>query len=296
MSTYQQTPIRIALSTVSAPPASFTDQNTSASPQFFRSQGVSIQVGVFDSNGNPVDLSNLESLQFVLLPSSNSPYPLVVKTLLSGAFQEIVTAQDWENGVDQNATFVLTAADTDQGLDGELSQEFWGAVQGVTDDGTPITYGAGTVVIANSGLPVNVPKAMGENEQANSAGNFTVSPESQDHTEIVTVTGSARTAAAILSIVGAASGNKIRLVLNLPSTPGILINIVNGDLTGEVLDTIETNGVYTFATFDFVWSDFQEMWTLTLVAVLSSKALGTPITDNEGNQITDNEGNPITTS
>jgi len=269
MGSYEQIPIRVALSTVSSPPETPVDANTGNAPRFWRSQSVAIQVAVFDQNGNPVDLANIESLQFTLMQSSSSPNALVVSTLTADEFEQVVTSEGWLNGTDQNATFELTPADTDQSCGGGTEQSYWGVFQGITVDGNVLTYGAGPIVIYNPGLPVEAPLSVDENEQTNASGNFTVAPGAQVHTEIVTVEGTARTSYGILSQAGAVNGNTIRLLLLLPTVSGIVIYLVSGSLSGPVVKSLTTNGTNRSATADFVYSNTQGQWVLTLFAIPS---------------------------
>ena len=269
MGSFEQIPIRVALSTVSSPPATPVDSNTGNAPRFFRSQSVAIQVAVFDQNGNPVDLANIETLQFSLMQSSSSAAPVAVVALDADQIEQVVTSEGWVNGTDQNATFALTPAQTDQSCGGGLEQVYWGVFQAVTLGGSVLTYAAGPLTIYNPNVPVAVPLPVSEDEQTNSTGNFTVLPEGEAHTEIVTVTGAARTSYGILSTVGAVAGNTIRLVLLLPAVSGIVIDVVSGIVSGPVVKSLTTNGTNRSATMDFVYSTDQGQWVLTLFAIPS---------------------------
>ena len=269
MGSFEQIPIRVALSTVSSPPETPVDANTGNAPQFFRAQSVAIQVAVFDQNGNPVDLANVETLQFTLMQSSSSLAPVAVVTVDADQIEQVVTAEGWVNGTDQNATFSLTPAQTDQGCGGGLEQAYWGVFQGVTADGNVLTYGAGPITIYNPNVPVQVPLPVSEDEQTNATGNFTVSPAGEVHTEIVTVQGTARTSYGILSGVGAVNGNTIRLLLLLPAVSGIVIDVVSGILSGPLVKSLTTNGTNRSATMDLVYSTAQGKWVLTLFAIPS---------------------------
>ena len=103
----QQIPIRLQINLVSSPPVAPIDANTGAAPRFWRGQTVALDVGIFDAMGNPVDLSNLASLQAVLQPSQDSPYAVVSKTILasSEAITTLISTLGWNNGTQQNATF-----------------------------------------------------------------------------------------------------------------------------------------------------------------------------------------------
>ena len=66
---YSQEPIRLQLSVTGGSPY---DANTGTTPRMWRASNVAFQVAVFDAYNNPVDLSNLASMQLVLQPSNNS--------------------------------------------------------------------------------------------------------------------------------------------------------------------------------------------------------------------------------
>jgi hypothetical protein len=268
ISTYAQIPVRLALSTVSAPPVTPVDQNTGKQPKFFRAQGVAVQVAVFDNMGNAVDLSNLSYLQLVLMQSATAPVPLVTKTVLAADIEVVIQDEDWNDGSAENATFILTAADTDQSLGGTGLQTYWMAIQGMTTAGVPITYGAGSVTLYNPGgqIPSPVPGIASEHEQTNGSGNSTIQPTALVHTELLTVNGAARTSALILSVVGAANGNTIRVSMTLPATASIILNFESGVLTGPLAATLTTDGTHLTAVADFVYSFNLGQWICTLLA------------------------------
>lgn len=241
---YGQIPVRLALSTTSNPPVTPQDQNTGAQPQFFRAQGVAVQVGVFDGSGNPVDLSNLTYLQLVLMPSATALVPVFVKTILAASLNTLITVAGWNAGTAQNASFVLTAADTDQSLSGGTSHDYWLAIQGMAG-GVPITYGAGPVTLYNPGSSIPAPALGGDvgyAEQTNGSGNSTVTPLSQNDTQIVTLAGSASTRKIILGTIGVVAGAQIKVIFNIPATAGIVVDVVSSILSGTAVQSFTTTG------------------------------------------------------
>ena len=121
-------------------------------------------------------------------------------------------------------------------------------------------------------MPSPTTKPVSESEQTTSMGNLTVSQGSQDHTEIDTISGGARTSNCILSVVGAQNGNKIRLVLLLPATAGIILSVYSGSVTGSPVISTTTNGNNRSATFDLVYSVSQASWVPTLISIPSVTA------------------------
>jgi len=237
----QQIPIRLEIDLVSTPPVAPIDRNTGNAPRFWRGQTVAIEVGIFDASGNPVDLSNLASLQAVLQPSQNSPYAVVSKTLLAVSNPDPITTLisilGWRNGTQQNATFVFAAADTDQGLGGLDSAAYWLIVQGTLVSGAPVIFSAGVVYIDNAGSSLPVPNSglTSRHAQTTNAGDFAITPTSQLHKEIVTVTGAARTSNAILGINNVQDGAELTVVLVLTATPGITIEFRSGLVSNPIL-------------------------------------------------------------
>lgn len=233
---YDQVPIRLQLSLVSNPPVFPVDANTGLQPQFFRAQPVAFQIGIFDSNNVAVDLGNLDYLLFSLYPISNllSPtVPLATVQVMQADIIDVISWADWQNGTAQQAIARFTAAQLDQSLDATEQKLYRFVVQGyVTGTGTFITYGAGPVTLFNPSNSLPPPETFNTtsyNEQTLSSGNITISPSSQNHTEIVTVNGSARTSNIIVSVAGVSEGAQCQIRLNLPNTPNIIIALISGN-------------------------------------------------------------------
>ena len=233
---YEQVVIRAQLSAVSNPPNAPIDINTELPPNFWRSAGVQIDVGIFDGSNVGLDLSNLSYLELTLQPSPTSLVPWTTKTVLSGAFTSPIAYDDWLEGVAQNASFVLTPADTDLGLLAGESRQFWMAITGYTISGNFIVYGGGYITITNPGntLPPPFPGLVSFHNQASTTGNLTITPTGLIHTEEVTFTGSAGTRNVVLQAAGYPKGSIVRLLALLPNlTPGIIINVYSNTLTGS---------------------------------------------------------------
>lgn len=245
MPIYEQIPIRLAVSLASNPPVAPIDANTGLPPQMWRAQSASIALGIFDAFGNPVDLSNLAQLQFILQKGSADLVPLVVKTYLSTDpnWRSLITTNDWVNGLNQNELALFTSADTDQGLDGAANADFWLIVQGTTTTGNLITYVAGVITLynASSALPIGPSSYVSLHTQTNTLGDSTVTPTSQQHTEVITIGGAARTSNLIIGNSGVVAGAVMNVELLLPVTTNILINVFSVSLTGPQVFPISVN-------------------------------------------------------
>ena len=245
MPIYEQVPIRLQVSLASAPPVPPVDANTGNAPQFWRAQNVGLQVGIFDAFGNSVDLSNLAYLQLTLQAAPASLTPLFSLQVAAASITDVITSQGWEAGTEFQALFPLTAAQTDVGLSGQQSAQFWMILSGQTVTGNFIIYSAGWVTVfnASSSLPFTVPGLTSRHDQENDSGDFTITPTSQLHKEIVTIGGSARTSNCIMGINGVQDGAELTVVLLLPSTNGININFRSGVIGNPVISLISTGSV-----------------------------------------------------
>ena len=204
MPTYEQVPIRLQLSLVSAPPVSPIDINTGQAPAFWQGENIAIQVGIFDASEVSVDLSNLSFLQCVLSSAPDAQSALASVTVLAADLIPTVNWAEWQGNLNQQATFVFNGSQTDVGLGGGRSNSFWLAVQGLTTAGARITYGAGWITIFNPGSLIPTP-ANGFTSfevTANAGGNVLVSPSSQMHSEFINVSGSAETRNVVLQDPG----------------------------------------------------------------------------------------------
>jgi len=268
MPIYAQVPIRIEASLVSNPPVNPTDANTGQQIKFWRGQTAVFQIGIFDVNGVAVDLSNLDYLQLVLQAAPDSTEFLFQKTVLAGAITPTITRAAWLNGSAQQAAFALTQGETDQSLGGSYQQDFWIVLQGKVTGGDTITYAAGYVTLFNSSSALPAPPLgyVSENSQTNTSGNATISPTSLDHTESLTVNGSAGTRSFILSTVGMSNGALLRLRLNLTSTPSIVMNIYSGSLSGTQVTSFTTGSALS-ALLTYVYDATAAAWTPISYAV-----------------------------
>ena len=245
MPIYEQIPIRLQVSLASAPPVPPVDANTGSAPQFWRAQNVGIQVGIFDAFGNSVDLSNLSYLQLTLQQAPDSLQPLFSSQVPSASIYDTITSQGWEAGTEYQALFSLTPSQTDVSLGGLPQAQFWMILSGQTAGGNFIVYSAGWVTVfnASSALPFPAHGLTSRNAQTTDSGDFTVTPLSQLHKEIVTVGGAARTVNGILGIAGVQDGAELTLVFLLTSTPGINLNLRSGQLSNPVISQLSTGSV-----------------------------------------------------
>ena len=242
---FQQIPVRLQLGIVSSPPTAPIDRNTGETPALWRAQTAALQIGIFDTNNVAVDLSNLGYLQVILQQAQDSLAPLWVKQIDAADIVDTITIADWIAGTAQQVNLALTAADTDQGLGGTNSAAFWLIVVGFTSGGAPIIYGAGALTIYAPGatLPSSIAPGIGRNRQSTTVNDVTVTPTAQIFTQIVDIAGAARTFNVLLGIAGIKDGSKLDLILNLPSTANIVVNVKSGPSTNPTISTVQTGSV-----------------------------------------------------
>jgi len=239
------TPIRLQVSTASAPPVPPIDINTGLPPAQWRANSVSYQVGVFDVNGVSVDLSNFTYLQLTVATDQNAPTNLITATVLAANITPTISKAEWLAGTVQNASFNLSAAQTDVTLFAQPSQVYWLQLSGVTSGGSLVVLGAGEVTFYNAGsaTPGSTGGQTDFNAQTNAGGNGSINPTSQLHTEQITFTGSAGTRIfPVTASAGNYAGAIVNIALLLPATPGILIQFTNQTLGGQVVASILTDG------------------------------------------------------
>lgn len=259
MPVYQQVPLRLLLKLVSNPPVTPLDSNTGYTPRLWRAQSASLAVGIFDAYDAPVDVSNLVNLQLIIQRSETDLVPLVVKTVLNSdtGWQNIITSLGWVTGVEQNAVFKLTAADTDQSLAGQQAAEFWVVIRGTTTDGDAITYAAGPLEIynASSALPIGPTNYVSYHAQTNSELNSTITPTSQQHIEELTVDGAARTSVVLLGTNGVVNGATITVLAVMPVTADVIVNFKSTEVGQPTLFTLNSNAGILRNLLRFVYHD-----------------------------------------
>lgn len=242
---YEQIPLRLQLSIVSNPPVQPIDANTGASPRIWRANTIGIAIGLFDANNLGITLTNLARLEVSLWKSQASVIPLATRTILPVDIDSPITVAGWNAGTAQNAIASFTSAETDQGLEGGTESDFWITVTGYTEDDAPLIYGAGTVTIYNPAMqfPPPVTTNTSLHKQSTASGDITVSPTTNIHTEVITVSGDARTSSILLAINGIANGAKLNVTLILPETPNIILNFRNSIVGNPVISTVTTGTV-----------------------------------------------------
>lgn len=262
MPTYAQTPIRLQLVLIGNPPVFPIDANTNLAPKFWRSSNVGIDVGIFDAAMNPVDLSNLNPatgpkgrLILQLYKSQTDLVPLVVKQIDGSVIYPLITTQGWQGGTQQNATFALSAAETDQALGGLGSAPFWMVVNAILPDNSLVAYGAGPCTIYNAAstlTPSTMPTPSFDRQNLN-VGNITVVPTSNIHTEEVTIGGAGgRTSNIIVGQNGLVAGAHVWLLLLAGGAPGAIdVQIFVGSLAGPNPFAFNTSGGTTRCLFHF---------------------------------------------
>ncbi len=235
MPIYEQTPIRLQVNLVGSPPVYPIDQNTGAAPRFFRASSVGIAIGIFDAAGNPVDLSNLAKLQLFLFKSATDLVPLVTKEITAEDLYPLITAEGWAAMTQQNGTFSLTPAETDQALGAQTSAGFWLVLNGVSEAGAQILYAAGpcTIYLASSALPASAMPTPSEEELDCSVGDVTVTPASNIHTAIINLSGAARTSNVIVGQAGLTKGARVDILVLAPAiASGVNLQFFVGSLAG----------------------------------------------------------------
>jgi hypothetical protein len=96
------------------------------------------------------------------------------------------------------------------------------------------------------------PGAVSYNPQTNAAGNSTVAPQSQVHTEFINFTGGAGDYGAILTNPGLSVGARVNVQCAFPATAGLLISIYNLS-DGVPLAEFTTDGIVLSALFSYVF-------------------------------------------
>lgn len=130
----------------------------------------------------------------------------------------------------------------------------WGRVSSFTPDNTPLpsTLFLTTAEAASTYLT----RAAGYHATANSTGDSTITPSStsQHHTEVVTISGSAGTRNFAVATTGRTAGDTCTVVLALPVTASILVNVRDASATGTVLAAITTDGSGEDCAIDLVYT------------------------------------------
>lgn len=259
MAVLQQTPIRLQVSTASAPAVAPIDYNTGLPPAAWRASTLAIGLGVFDAAGDPVAMTDVDYLQLSVLEAADSDRALFTIQVDAADIDE-VTIGAWRAGTGQNALFEVTAAQMDLSLLALNSRAVWVRVVAVID-GAPVVLGAGAFTVFNPGLalPAVTTAYTSLNEQTTDSGDLTVTPSTQIHTEVITVEGAARTSSVILGINGVQDGAKLFVTVNLPDTADITLNFRNVLVSNPVISTITTGSVlkayfqYYFKADDSAW-------------------------------------------
>ncbi len=255
---YNQIPIRLGLSILSNTPI---DANTGQPPKFFRGQALALQVGIFDADNVAVDLTNLQSMTFVLQQAEDSAVALVTKQILAETITPTIARDAWLNGSVQQAQFVLSNAETDQSLAGLTEATLWMLIYGTNAAGQRIIYAAGPCVLHAPGstLPPRPYGYVSRHAQTMDVDNATIAPASLQHTEIVTIEGAARTTSLILGTTGIADGALLHLRLELPATPDIILNIRSGLISSDIISTITTGSALN-ALFVYSYNETAAAW------------------------------------
>ena len=180
-----QIAIRVAGSIRSNPECPPVDQLTGKVPAFFRGSQLTVDFALFDASGYCVDLSNLDQLEFDLLPwpiedtdpntnlsyaaFSNLPFPsvppapLLFQTLTAEEIVGMITREGWIDGTAQQGRVSFSWADTASlNLGGESQKPFILTIRGRTSLGAQLVYVVTPIIVYESGtreiyLPNDVP-------------------------------------------------------------------------------------------------------------------------------------------
>lgn len=246
MPTFSQIPIRCRLSIVSNPPAYPIDDNTGEAPSFWRSQDVAIQVGIFDASNDAIDLANIDTIQLTFRPSQGSAYYYVSTTVTASSIIPLISYSGWSAGTQQQVTFFLSPAETDFPTDGGSSAQVWMEIRAYTSTGTSVVYGAGYVTVNNSGIavpPLTSIQVVSYHAMTNSAGDSTITPIRQIHTEKLTISGDARTSQIIVANYNSFAGARVNVSVAVPATPGITLEFYSVDNTDAPIATFNSDVV-----------------------------------------------------
>ncbi len=189
MPSFSKSIIRLQLGVASNPPLAPIDTNTGIAPQIWRSSDVEFQVGVFAAMQAPVDLSNLDFMEFDIFPMpilnlstgtnfaynpysvppypNVSPAPLQFVTIPKAEITARVSWSQWRNGIGQQAKAAFTWNQTAAlELAGGIYRDFWLFVHGIVGNskipfgGTRLRVyesGAQGIYLPNDVAPLDVP-------------------------------------------------------------------------------------------------------------------------------------------
>jgi len=257
MAYYQQLPINVQFSLVSNPPVGPVDVQTGLAPQFWVRRAASVNVSIFDSNNAAVDLSNIVYMQLVFSTSPSAITPSITQTVYQANINSGITYQAWLAGNATQMSFVLSQAATDVSLEGQNSFPYWMELQGLTNTGNFITYGAGYVEFYNPGYNVPAPTGFYVSYHAqvsNSSITFTVSPTSNLDTEWINLYGSPGSRNCVVSGYGLNPGAHVYLRFSTGVAFGVTINVYDTSITNPILCTFTSDQYTPAGELHLVWN------------------------------------------
>lgn len=241
--------------------AAFYDEATGGVPVLWRGQALRLRVGVFQGP-TALGLTDVTSVTATLMKTPTEPVAAASRS--STTVTPTFRVADWLSEDAQHVTIDFTAADLDVGLGAQNSAFYWLAIQGLTSTGAVITLAAGGVDIRVPALQLPLPPwgYVSYEAQANSSGNSSLTPTSFQHTAALTFTGAAGTRLVVLPTVGMNPGARISLLCVLPATPGVVVDVRNGTLSGTSLSLVTTDTFVRSAAFDYyfdgaAWQPFR---------------------------------------
>jgi len=254
---YEQLPIQVQLTLVSNPPVTPVDIQTGLPPQIWVRRCAAVQVALFNQYNASVDLSNLQYLQLVVSSSPSSVAPVITSTVYAPYIFSPVNYQEWIAGNQYQAVFNLSQAQTDISLYGLDSAQYWMSIQGLTNSGNMITYGAGYVTFYNPGYNVPAPSAFYVSYHAQTtatSSTFTVSPSSNLHTEWITLAGAGGNRSCVVSATAMSPGGHVYLRFSTASAYGITINVYDTSINNPILCTYTSDQYTPAGELHLVWN------------------------------------------
>ena len=241
---YEQLPIQVQLTLVSNPPVTPIDIQTGLPPQIWVRRCAAVQVALFNQYNASVDLSNLQYLQLVISSSPSSVAPVITSTVYAPYIFSPVNYQEWIAGNQYQAVFNLSQAQTDISLYGLDSAQYWMSIQGLTNSGNMITYGAGYVTFYNPGYNVHAPTGFYVSYHGQTTSNSTliqVNPTSNLHTEWITFAGAGGIRQCLVSGSYMSAGGHAILRFSSNNALGITVNVYSNSITNPILCTFTSD-------------------------------------------------------
>lgn len=123
------------------------DTATNATIESARGNATKFQFGFFDTADEPLDLSEVDSLNLKIQPAQTPGGSVLAdKTLAAEDLDLAMTAETWADGTAQHAEFSLTNAEMNIDPQGP-KRTVWAVITAIMAGGEEVTLGAGAFVI-----------------------------------------------------------------------------------------------------------------------------------------------------